>query len=83
LIEELKNVNPAYSKAKNGKIYANVKLWINDEPDRFGNNASLKLSDNENVKGIYIGNLKESVKRIVEPTDFDPKDLIDSFCVFE
>jgi hypothetical protein len=45
------------------KKYLNVVLWINGEPDKYGNNASIQvgLSKEERedrVKPTYIGNLK-------------------------
>jgi hypothetical protein len=48
---------------KNGKKYLNVVLWINAEPDKYGNNASIQvgLSKEERedkIKPTYIGNLK-------------------------
>jgi len=48
---------------KNGKKYLNVVLWINSEPDKFGNSAAIQvgLTKEERaakVKPLYIGNLK-------------------------
>ena len=37
LIEQLKLKHSAFSKAQNGKIYANVNVWLNEEKDKFGN----------------------------------------------
>lgn len=55
-----KNGNPF----SNGAKYLNVVVWINDQPDQYGNNASIQISqskeERENkVKATYIGNLKE------------------------
>ena len=49
-------------KGKKG-MYADIVVWINDEPDQYGNNASIQenLSKEEREKGVkpnYIGNLK-------------------------
>lgn len=47
----------AINIGKNGKKYINVNVWINDEKDRFGNDASIQqYIDKENK--IYIGNVK-------------------------
>lgn len=62
LIEMAKAGNKAFTKTETGKIYLNVRVWVNDEEDRFGNKASFQ----SNFKGatkedkFYFGNLKES-----------------------
>lgn len=48
---------------KNGKKYLNVNVWINDQPDSYGNIASVSVSQTKEereakVKKTYIGNLK-------------------------
>ena len=55
-----KNGNPF----SNGAKYLNVVVWINDEPDQYGNNVSVQISQSKEerdnkVKATYIGNLKE------------------------
>ena len=64
-----KNGNPF----ENGAKYLNVVVWINDEADKYGNNASIQISQSKEereagVKAIYIGNLKEPQSRTNEPT---------------
>ena len=64
-----KNGNPF----ENGAKYLNVVVWINDEADKYGNNASIQISQSKEereagVKAIYIGNLKEPQSRNNEPT---------------
>jgi hypothetical protein len=40
--------------------YINVNVWLNDEPDKFGNNASIQqYTGKDSDKKIYLGNLKE------------------------
>jgi hypothetical protein len=62
LIEQAKSGNKAFSKSENGKIYLNVRMYVNDEVDKYGNVASFQ----SNFKGatkeekFYFGNLKES-----------------------
>jgi hypothetical protein len=62
LIEQAKSGNKAFSKSENGKIYLNVRMYVNDEVDKFGNVASFQ----SNFKGatkeekFYFGNMKES-----------------------
>jgi hypothetical protein len=58
---------------ENGARYLNVVVWINDETDKYGNNASIQISQSKeereaNAKAIYIGNLKEPQSRNNEPT---------------
>jgi hypothetical protein len=65
LLEKLKEKHSSFSKsAKNGKIYANVGVWVNDVMDEYGNHASLKLNPSKEKKdiekGFYIGNFKKS-----------------------
>jgi len=52
---------------EDGAKYLNIVLWINDEPDQFGNNASIQVSQtkeerDQRIKPTYIGNLKEFKK---------------------
>ena len=64
-----KNGNPF----ENGAKYLNVVVWLNDEADKYGNNASIQISQSKEereagAKAIYIGNLKEPQSRNNEPT---------------
>ena len=50
-------------KAKSGKSYLSVNIWINDTTDQYGNNGSIIINqtkeDRESgAKKIYVGNLK-------------------------
>ena len=75
LVEMAKAGNKAFTKTENGKIYLNVRVWVNDELDKFGNCASFQ----SNFKGatkedkFYFGNLKEStpVEEEVTANDVD------------
>ena len=51
-------------KGKDGALYYNIDIWINDEPDRYGNHASLQQNqtkeERENKKPkVYLGNGKK------------------------
>lgn len=63
LLEQAKSGNKAFTKNENGKIYLNVKVWVNDELDKFGNCASFQSSFKGATKEdrFYFGNMKESV----------------------
>lgn len=48
---------------RNGKKYLNITVWLNDEPDTYGNHASIQVSQTKEereggAKKAYIGNLK-------------------------
>lgn len=78
LLEQAKAGNKAFTKNENGKIYLNVRVWVNDELDKFGNVASFQ----SNFKGatkedrFYFGNLKES-EQIVEEVKSDDIPSVD------
>ena len=48
--------------AKNGKKYANLVIWENEEVDKYGNTGSIQLNSSKDKKDseqkIYIGNIK-------------------------
>ena len=51
---------------KNGKLYANVTVWVNDEPDQYKNDGSISLNSSKEgrtkeseKKTFYIGNVKK------------------------
>ena len=51
-------------KGKNGAMYYNIDIWINDEPDQYGNHASVQQNqtkeERENKKQkVYLGNGKK------------------------
>jgi hypothetical protein len=80
LLEQAKSGNKAFTKNENGKIYLNVRVYVNDEVDKYGNIASLQ----SNFKGatkedkFYFGNLKEStpIEAQVEATDVPDVDSL-------
>jgi len=63
LLEAAKQGHDGFAKSeKNGKIYANVTVWLNDEVDKYGNKLSIQVNeakDSTDFKKFYIGNLKE------------------------
>lgn len=51
----------AFNKSeKNGKIYANIAVWMNDEPDQYGNILSFQLNSKKDAQDekCYFGNAK-------------------------
>lgn len=41
----------------NGAKYLNISVWLNDEPDQYGNHVSIQMGGKDDK--IYIGNCKE------------------------
>lgn len=64
LIENAKKKHSAFTKGQNGKIYASVNVWLNDQVDKFGNIMSVQINPTKEMKDledrVYIGNLKQS-----------------------
>ena len=55
LSEEAKKPHSAFYTGKDGKKYLNIKIWVNDEPDQFGNHVSVQLNGKKKQKTIrYI-----------------------------
>lgn len=78
LMETLKMGHSAFSKSQNGKVYCNILIWQNEEPDKFGNSISLQLSSTKEMREteekVYIGNAKVlETKKPVSQRDL-PKD---------
>lgn len=77
LLEEAKKPHSAFYTGKDGKKYCNVKIWVNDEPDQFGNHVSLQINgkkDAEDYK-VYLGNMKSFEQK--EPEQFTQEDAAD------
>lgn len=79
LMESLKTGHSSFSKAQNGKVYANILIWQNDEPDKFGNSMSLQLSSTKDMREteekVYVGNAKKlETNRPVSARDIPNED---------
>ena len=57
IVTKDKNGNPF----TNGAKYLNVSIWVNDEPDQYGNHLAVKAGGKDN--SYYVGNAKEYVKQ--------------------
>lgn len=77
--EALKKSHSSGSKAANGKIYANIVIWVNDEPDKFGNTVSIQLNSSKEKREeegkVYIGNAKPTVQ--ADPSSVSSNDIDD------
>lgn len=72
-----KALNPAITTGKNGKKYASITIWHNDEVDKFGNDGSIQLNSKDKADRVYIGNIrnnkpKEETKNSVPSSDDIP-----------
>jgi hypothetical protein len=60
--EKYRAGHSAFTKGNNNKVYVSLTTWINDEPDKFGNNVSHQLNskqDKRDAEGkVYVGNGK-------------------------
>lgn len=76
LIEQAKKTHSAFTKSQtNGKVYANILIWENDEADKYGNTHALQLNSTKEKKEaegkIYIGNAKPIERKEPLPLNED------------
>lgn len=65
---------------KDNKAFVQIIVWVNEEPDQYGNSLSIKLSSKtkelEEIEGkVYIGNLKKSEAKPVEQLEAGAPDI--------
>jgi hypothetical protein len=67
IVELINAKHPAFSKSeKNGHVYMSLVVWVRDQPDEYGQDASVQPSvpktatelEREANKKIYLGNLR-------------------------
>ena len=71
--------NPEYLKqTKAGDVGVWVNIWLNDEPDQYGNTLSIQLNQSKEqreagVKKVYICNAKpnEAAQNVAPQTESD------------
>jgi hypothetical protein len=70
-----KEGHSAFSKASNGKIYVNVNLWHNEEPDQYEKVAKIQLSKPKDSKEetTYVGSFSLPKKK--EPEAVIPSEI--------
>ena len=53
--------------------WLDIDIWINDEPDKYGNIAGIKQTykNGENYEGHFIGNAKEWKSKESKPAEKD------------
>lgn len=73
LVDLAHKKHSAFTKGDNGKIYANINVWLNDEKDKYGNVMALQLSPKKELKELdgqpYFGNCKESEQKVINTKD--------------
>lgn len=79
LSEAFKKNHSAFNKSeKNGKLYANIVVWMNDEPDQYGNVLSFQLNSKKDAPDdkVYFGNAKmpDGVKPVQAAATLNAKD---------
>jgi hypothetical protein len=51
--------HPSVTTAKNGKVYINLDLWINDKADQYGNDIAVKVYNKDTKESKFVGNGKQ------------------------
>lgn len=76
---KIESVDKNGNAFKNGAKYLPITIWVNDEPDNYGNKLSVQQGqslEERNAKAakIYLGNLKENEPKgqQSEPTASQP-----------
>ncbi|MCK5612896.1 hypothetical protein KAR91_64075 [Candidatus Pacearchaeota archaeon] len=64
-IDVLKIDKDKLYKGKKG-TYLDLTVWINDEPDTYGNTMSIQQSTKQDEEKIYLGEGKEHQRRAPE-----------------
>lgn len=70
-ISELyKQGHSGFMKAKNGKVYASLTVWVNETEDQYGQSGSVQLNPTLDGKGKreYVGNIRKPKPKQAEPT---------------
>jgi hypothetical protein len=72
--------NKIYKSEKTGELYLGVSLWLNDQPDQYGNTASLVVTATKEereakAKAVYLANFKPLPKS--EPVPATKEDCDD------
>lgn len=73
ILAEANKKHSAFSKGDNGKVYADVTIWLNDEKDKFGNILTAQLNPKKDLREQdgqpYIGNFKEAERKPISSRD--------------
>ncbi len=81
LLKQANLPHSAFVRAgKENKAFAQITVWVNEEPDQYGNSVSIKLSSKtaELAKAegnVYLGNLKKSEAKQPEALESGAADI--------
>lgn len=78
LLKAVKSGKVKTFKTESGVRLINVNVWVNDEPDKYDNDASIQVQYKDEFKeekADYVGNLKKYVKK--EPKEASANDFSD------
>jgi len=74
-----KESHASITVAKSGKKYANIVIWVNEQPDQYGKMGSVQLSQpkDSQEKKVYVGNLNAPKAATGTPVEIvsTPNDL--------
>ncbi|WP_312306514.1 hypothetical protein [Chryseobacterium sp.] len=80
LLNAIKTGKVKTFKSTSGVRLVNINVWVNDQPDKFDNDASIQVQLKDEFrteKGDYIGNLRKHIKN--EPQAVDAEIVKDPF----
>jgi hypothetical protein len=64
LMELARKAHSAFSRAKNKKAYLALSIWINDQPDEYGNDVKVTMNSSQQSSksegSVYVGNGRTS-----------------------
>ena len=78
LLKAVKSGKVKTFKTESGVRLVNINVWVNDEPDKYDNDASIQVQFKDEFKeekADYVGNLKKYVKK--EPKEASANDFPD------
>ncbi|MEA1849242.1 hypothetical protein U9K52_09985 [Chryseobacterium sp. MHB01] len=66
LLKAVKSGRVKVFKTESGVRLININVWVNDEPDKYDNDASIQVQlkdEFKEEKADYVGNLRKYVKK--------------------
>ena len=65
LLENAKKAHSSFIRAESGKLYVNVKMWVNEDANQYGKHASIQLNPKQDSQDlpVYVANFKLQEKK--------------------
>lgn len=60
----------------NGTKYLNISIWLNDEPDQYGNDCAIQQQTGKDGPKIYLGNGKYYKAKEAEPAPEKKREVV-------